>query len=269
VPVYGTGVLYGAPAVYGFGVETGSTLDDWRKVYGGFAPWLPDNRTAWRQRCVQVGTLDTDRRWVAPLAGFSTGGERQLANGVLLPEDNLTIEIADPLGDYLGQGDNAALVAPNALLGLRWTVTTPAGSLTRDEQPYRISANPRPTRDRAGRDVLRVQAEDWNRAGQSVSDSIVRVVDEICLEYLFLTTYERDGVATALDTTARRVTVQLLPVQGAAGSTVAAAYGQPAFAANDVGKRVRVWERVERRLDAGRPVIVSRSYTLDTILGGQ
>lgn len=109
---------------------------------------------------------------------------------------------------------------------------------------------------------------DWERSGDRVAVGTIRVADEICIEYLYLTTYEREGAATALNTTSRRVTVDLVPVQGTAGGTVSAAYGQPSYTASQiVGHRVRVWERVERRLEATGPVVVSRSYVLDTILG--
>lgn len=109
---------------------------------------------------------------------------------------------------------------------------------------------------------------NWERAGDQVAVSTIRVADEICIEYLYLTTYEREGAATALNTTARRVTVSLLPVQGTAGGTVSAAYGQPSYTASQiVGHRVRVWERVERRLEATGPVVVSRAYIIDTVLG--
>jgi hypothetical protein len=110
---------------------------------------------------------------------------------------------------------------------------------------------------------------DWTRAAGRAVQAQKRYTDQIAHEYLFLRTFEREGVATALDTAARRVTVNLLPVQGAAGSTVSAAYGQPTFKASDVGKAVRVWERVESRLEPppGGMVIVSRTYTIDTVLG--
>jgi hypothetical protein len=166
-------------------VEPGSTLDDWRKVYGGYAPWLPDNIAYWRERCPQVGALDTGRTGLAPLAGFSTGSERRVSAGTLLPEDTLTLDLADPTGRYLEAGADWALVAPDALVGLRWTVTTPAGTLTRDDQSYRLLAAPTRTRDRWGRDVLRTQAEDWLRApltallGASTDDGVPTTYQQV------------------------------------------------------------------------------------------
>lgn len=111
---------------------------------------------------------------------------------------------------------------------------------------------------------------EWRRATHRYSAELIDIVDLIFHEYCFVRTYEREGIATGLNTQSRRVTVNLLPVQRAAGATVFAAYGQPNYSASQiVNKRVRVWERVESRLDERGPTVVSRSYVVDVVLGGQ
>lgn len=111
---------------------------------------------------------------------------------------------------------------------------------------------------------------EWRRATDKYSAELVRLVDLIFHEYCFVRTYEREGVAVSLNTQARRVRVDLLPVQRAAGGTVSASYGQPNYSASQiVNKHVRVWERVESRLGEHGPIVVSRTYILDVVLGGQ
>ena len=110
---------------------------------------------------------------------------------------------------------------------------------------------------------------DWERAADRAAEVEQRYMDRVFIEYLALVTYEREGIVTALDTSARRVRVSLLGAVDPAGQDVQASYGQPTFRRADVGKKVRVWERVKRRLEPTGPVIVERAYIIDTVLGGQ
>lgn len=164
MPVYGTPLLYGS-ARYGFDVPSGGTLDQRRRIWGGWAPWLSENVVPWRTATWEVGYTNTSFLWEDSVVGLSTGSERRITSqGQMLPEDGLTLQVADPTGQYLEGGLLAALLAPNQLVLLRCTVTTLAGALAWLAVPYRLTTGWTRTRDRWGRDVLQAQAEDWLRA---------------------------------------------------------------------------------------------------------
>jgi hypothetical protein len=116
--------------------------------------------------------------------------------------------------------------------------------------------------------------QEWTRVMEGVSAALQQFVWRVVQDYLAVVTYERQGVATALDTGARRVTVDLLPVGGSGAGTpqsarVRAYYGRPAWTASAiVGRPVRVWERVERRLGPTGPVRTTTTYTVDDVTSG-
>jgi hypothetical protein len=111
---------------------------------------------------------------------------------------------------------------------------------------------------------------DWDRAADRYARAVKGYTDKMFVEYLPVVTYERDGVASALNVPARRVTVNLVAGPGLAAEQVDVTYGQPNYAANQiVNKRVRVWQRVTFIRGAHGPSVQSVLYFLDTVMGGQ
>lgn len=160
--VFGTGT-YGS-GLYGATVEPGP-LNQQRKLYGGWAPFLPGNTVYQRARCWHIGIVDADATWVATIDALASGSSRTLAlDGGLPSSDTLDLQILDATGRFLAGGRDAGQLAPNALIGLRKTVTAGALTATTYEQTYRITQAPSTGRDRWGRQLTTTQAEDWLRA---------------------------------------------------------------------------------------------------------
>src|SRR5262245_28496479 len=120
------GALY-ASALYGYAVAPGSPVDLWRRIYGGYAPWLPENAIPWRTGCWEAGTTNTSFVWTNDIPGLTNGSSRRITrSGLTLPEDSITLQVADPDGNYLEGGAWYDRLAPNALVLVRTTVTSPA-----------------------------------------------------------------------------------------------------------------------------------------------
>lgn len=158
MPLYGD-VLYGS-ALYGSDVPGDSIIALWRQVYGGSAPWLPQDGPPYRSRTWQL--LQPDN---TPIVGLVEGSElRVAADGLLFPQWSANLVVADPTGRYLEGGADAALLAVAATCRIRCTVTTLAGTLYWQTPLLRIREGWSRAVDRWGRETITTTAEDWLRA---------------------------------------------------------------------------------------------------------
>jgi len=108
--------------------------------------------------------------------------------------------------------------------------------------------------------------QQWDASSDQAAKDVLRAIDQIFHEYLFVRTYEREGTCLSVNTSERTARVALIAVQDAGAVTVTARWGLPALGAATVGRVLRVWERVESRLEEDGPVIVARDYIVDTPL---
>jgi hypothetical protein len=165
VSIYGS-VLYGS-AVYGSAPPAGSPLANRRAILGSWAPWLPGNVIPWRKKCTQFYSVDpTTLAWsTTPLPYVTNGCARAIdTRDNIIAQDTLSIQVADAAGVYLPGGALASALAPNALVGVEVTVTTPAGTLSYRPNIYRVTTGLSQDTDRWGRTVFNTSALDWVHA---------------------------------------------------------------------------------------------------------
>lgn len=111
-------------------------------------------------------------------------------------------------------------------------------------------------------------AQEWDRAAGQAVDGVMMYTNALFAAYLPMIVYERRGTITARNTATRQATVQLSDTAAGQTPTIQATYGTPVIQSSDIGKPVRVWERVEfRQQRTGRPIVTGRVYTVDTVLG--